>query len=168
MSLYANPKSVRTRIREAIVYQLKQITRNNGYLNTIGKVFTEYPNKSDITEYPAVIIDFGTEKILNEDISDDAWHKDLPVLLIVHLKAQENTSLARETILQDLERHFWKREDDGSYGVLRGADGEATCMVAILDSNARFGMMPNLPDVGITLAFSVRYRQDISDPTVIA
>jgi hypothetical protein len=159
-SVYTNAKSVRTKIREAIQYQIQQITIANGYKNTFSEVLFEIPTSQSRINYPSVTVLFGQEQIVNEDMSDNLWHKLLPVMFIVHLMDQADTVLYRETILQDLEYRF------GNNFTIKDSAGVETCMIATLDTNEPFGMKINKPQIGITFGFSVRYRQSIIDPTV--
>jgi len=159
-NLYLHPDSVTTRARKALVWNLRQIQREKGYLNTVGDVFTEIPEQNDIKNYPAIALLRGQTIIENEDQSEQLWHKLIPYTAIVYIKDNSDPTLARETMLQDFEKML------GINWMLKGEDDVETCRIASLDGDRPFGMVMNKPMVGFVFGFSVRFAQDISDPTV--
>ena len=159
--LYTNVDSALARVRKSIVYNLKRITRANGYLNDIGDIFTEIPDPAQIKNFPAISLLRGQTVIENTDQSEQLWHKLIPFTALVYVRSQDPTE-GRESMLQDLERML------GNNWMLSGEDGVETCRIATLDGDKPFGMVLNKPQVGFVFAFSVRFAQDILDPTVAA
>lgn len=157
--LYANAESAVARVRKSLVWNLGQIRTANGYLNDIGDIFTEIPGETEIRNFPAIALLRGQTIIENEDQSEQLWHKLTPYTALVYVRSQNPTE-ARESILQDLERML------GVNWMLTGEDGVETCRIASLDGDRPFGMVINKPQVGFTFGFSVRFAQDINDPSV--
>lgn len=157
--LYANAESAVARVRKSLVWNLSQIRTANGYLNDIGDIFTEIPGETEIRNFPAIALLRGQTVIENEDQSEQLWHKLTPYTALVYVRSQNPTE-ARESILQDLERML------GVNWMLVGEDGAETCRIASLDGDRPFGMVMNKPQVGFTFGFSVRFAQDINDPSV--
>lgn len=160
MGLYANTDSAETRFRLALKYQLKQITKGNGYKNDIGDIFDRIPTRNQVQGYPAVVIVFGKENILNEDMSDQLWHKEVPLVLLAMVMDNADAPLARETLKQDIEHRL------GNYWQLPTAEGVESCFVLRLTGSEPFGMLLNEPRVGVAIGLKVQYRQDILDPSV--
>lgn len=52
-------KSVRQRLRESIIYNLKQITIANGYKNTVKRVYDPPISMENMREYPTINIKWG-------------------------------------------------------------------------------------------------------------
>lgn len=165
-ALYQNEKSALTVMREALVWNVRQIQQANGYKNTVGLVMTEMPSDGDLTEFPAVALVRGETDVENEDQSDQFWHKRMPYLAVCYCRAEDDPTLARETLLMDLERRLFGHPDDRGGWMLQGEDGVESCRIATLEGDRPFGMWLNKPQVGFVLRFSVRLAQDIHDPTV--
>lgn len=158
-AIYTNPESAMIRMMKALIFQLKQITRANGYSCTIGDIKTEPPNEGEIKNFPAIALLRGQTDIENEDQSDQEWKKRIPFTALVYLRDQDPT-WGRLKVLADLESRL------GNYWMLPGEDGVETAREVTLDGDRPFGMFMNKPQVGFVFAFSVRLAQSISDPSV--
>ena len=159
---YTNPKSAITRCRESLYWNFKQIQKSAGYLNSVGDIFFEPPQQADIKNYPAIVLLRGVTKVLNEDQSEQLWHKRIDYTCMVYLNDNTDPTLARETMMQDLEMRL------GNNFMLNGEDGTETCRVTALTGDQPFGMVLNKPAIGFVFGFSVWLAQSIIDPSVAA
>lgn len=143
----------------ALEFNLKGITRANGYNTDIGDIFFEIPEQADIVNRPAIALLRGQTVIENQDQSDQEWHKLIPFTALVYLESQDPT-WARTRVLQDLEKMI------GVKNMLPDEAGVETCREVTLDGDRPFSMVLNKPHVGFVFAFSVRLAQSIPDPSV--
>jgi hypothetical protein len=167
-SLYTQADSAVTRMRKALVWNFEQVKVTNGYRNTLGTVLTEVvdPSQATVYTFPLLALVRGDTEIENEDQSEQLWHKRIRYLAMVFLREEADPTLARETLLQDLEQALGAGWDAEGGWMLRGEDGQPTCRIASLDGDKPFGMFMNRPQVGFAFRFSVRLAQDILDPSV--
>ncbi len=161
-SIYANATSAGERVLAAIVYNLQTvISVANGYRNDIAMVTTEPLTQPEMNNFPHINIILGKETPENKDMSDQLWHKLLPISLMCFIKADGTTTADRLSLKEDLEYFI------GNNWMLKGSDGIETCRIAILSGYEPFGMFLNQPVVGFMFGILVRYAQDIKDPSVL-
>lgn len=155
-------KSARTRIREALAYQLKSIRKNAGYANDIVDVRFIAPSMEDIKIYPTVVALMGDERTLDAQTASSTFNriqKELSVVLLVFINERTDTSLAQDKVIQDIERLI------GEHHGLEHPDGDCTCFLAQVSRTRPFGMAPNKPSVGVSVTLTIRYQQSRTDPT---
>lgn len=166
---YSEQESGETRMRKALVWNLGQITRDNGYKTTIQKVFTRPPSLAQISNnYPTVVALFGREIREGRDQSDQQWALNVPLVLMVYVEEANDVDLACERVKMDILSRFGGGSGDANARwMLPGEDGAETCLVMAYEGSEQFGMIMNQPKVGIMLYYSIRYRLDIGDPSIL-
>lgn len=157
---YANPKMVKTRVREGLVYNFQKITRANGYNTDIGDIKQDYTELSKFNNWPAVVLIPGPERTLNEDMSDSLLHKELSVVGLAYLKDSNDSHLARELFLADIESML------GNNFTLNDAIGENVILDCWVNGSEPFGFESNKPQIGFAFGITVIYRQDLQDASV--
>lgn len=160
MSVYSQADLAETRMRLGLKHQLKQIRKGNGYRSDLDTIYDRLPTSKQIEQFPAVVIVFGREAIKNEDQSDQLWHIEQPLVLLVHVNDTDDAVLARESIKWDIITHL------GRNPTLPGEDGVETAMSLSYTGSEPFGMILNEPRVGVAVGFKILYRPDILDPSV--
>lgn len=161
---YATTPTVRERILAALAYQIAQITEGGGYKTTILTVVIGLDRRKDISEWPAVIIRPGIERVVNESYSDDLQHKEMDAVLlcmpspsvVTHAGAVE----FQNNVLADIEKLI------GENSTLPDPSGNETCFVARVMGAAPFERIEGQTFPGIAVNVKIRYRQEIKDPTV--
>lgn len=158
-----NAHSCRTRIRQALLYLLKQISIDNGYKTNVSEVHDEALNFNNIKRFPAIVLTFATENILEYGVNNQTFVKqfhELRAFLDCFVYERETPSFAREELIHDLEKLI------GVNHGLPGEDGKCTCYFAQPVSIIPFGMKSNLPYVGFSMELLIKYAQKRDDPTV--
>jgi len=156
--LYANPDSASERLLAAVVFGLKQIHEDNGYDNTVKRVFTEIPAPSDIVEYPSIVVLMGDETTYWDDT--EALANTLPITFLAFLNEKEDPTGARLKLKKDMQKRM------GVNWMVPGEDGQVAARLIRPSSYKPFGMFLNVPKVGFALGGIVEYSQDVNDPTV--
>lgn len=155
-------KSLRQRILEALQFNLQEITVANGYSNDVGDVMIIPTSINKIKNFPAINIQTDRESILNLEEGRHTLgmlHYRMPVHLDVYLDAYEDSDLAREKILADVEKRLMNNLS------LPGLTGRSSISELRLQDNIFFGVGANLPFIGVSLTLLLFYHQDILDPT---
>jgi hypothetical protein len=165
MPSYANAKSAETRIREALLHRLGQITTGNGYLNTLGEIHDDFPEDPDsIAAFPAAVLLTGYEG--RDRYDSDMLYVSLKAFLLVFVEPDGYGSVveAIESVKQDVHSML------GNYPGLPGSDNEVTCQRAVFSSAEPFGRVLDLPLAsnhrGVRIGIDVAYQQTLIDPTV--
>lgn len=165
---YANANHVKTNIRTALSYGLKQITIANGYFNNVGQVFYSIPTRGMIVDYPSCVLLWGetpTESPEGSesrvDQSDGLLHKFASLTTLWYIKEGNDAALAREQLLADVEYRI------GNYFTIPNSGGVATCLHSWIDSEEPISWNYNEPLIGQKIDIKIRYRQSITDPTVL-
>lgn len=156
-------ESVRNRIRDALIYQLKQITINNGYRNNIVEVHDVLPSMEKLRNFPAVVVVLGDENIVNYDVQSSTFktmQKDLQIFLHIFLQEHNDVGQAQDRIIADIEKMI------GIHFGLEGEDGQCTTFLSQIVSSRPFGLTVNKPNCGVTINLRARYQQLRKDPTV--
>lgn len=165
---YTNSAHVKTNIRTALSYNLKQITIANGYFNTVGQVFYSIPTRGAIQDYPSCVLLWGETPTETPegtgsrvDQSDSLLHKLASLTTLWYLKEGNDPALAREQLLADVEYRI------GNYSHIPDSLGARTCLHAWIDSEEPISWNYNEPLIGQKIDIKIRYRQQITDPTVL-
>jgi hypothetical protein len=159
----------RTEIRTAWKYNLEQITTANGYNYDIRRVYDPIKSPEQMTELPAVNLDFGVEECANwvegghlqTGGNRAILHNQLDVVMDVFMQDVNDIPLAQEKILADIQKRF------GNFYWVPNSDGTRTVFNCIYKSSNPFGLGVNKPNCGISITYVVWYRQSLTDPTVL-
>lgn len=168
-SASSNTVSVRTRIREAMAWGLKNlIKKSNGYFLDISEVNVNKKSISGNRVFPSIDIDWLREDY-NTNIdgggSLGGWNKVANISLYCYLKekkcqtAGEEVVLLREKMIADLEQYF------GRYFSIPDSTGYNTAFNSVITDNYIFGMEENEPFAGVQVDIELHYRILQTDPT---
>lgn len=153
--------SVRTDIRNALKSCIKEITTDGGYNYTFIDVFDPPMNMEQMTQYPTVNILYGTEqrsgdrfKVGNNPLYDIL----LPVTFDVFLYDINNTSLAQDNALADLQKYF------GYNYYVKPASSTRTVFEALWLSSTPWGTEMEVPNCGISIDFEIYYSIRVNNP----
>jgi hypothetical protein len=160
--VYDKSESAKTRLRLALKYNFGKITKSEGYNNDIGDIYTAFVDRRVITNFPAVVLMAGVEKVLNSDMSDDLLHKEVQFAGLACLREAEDADLAREEFLADIETMI------GINFTLNDESGNPGCMVCEMTGSEPFGMVANQPQIGFAFGIKIIYRQEIDDASILA
>lgn len=166
----SNTVSVRTRIREAIAYGVKNtISKSNGYFNDIGEVFVNtVANTSGRSNYPSIDILWVKERYTNNVQGGNSlggYNKIATVFLDCYLFAEKCKDSAadivtkRENIVADIEKYF------GTNFIIPDSNGDATAFNSIVVSNVIHGIDATAPKGSVEIQLEVYYRIELTDPT---
>jgi len=158
-------ESVRNRIRDALIYQLKQISVNNGYKNDIVEVHDVLPSMEKLRNFPSIVVILGDEQIVNYDVQSSTFktiQKDLQIFLHCFLQEHNDVGSVQDRIIADIEKMI------GIHFGLEGEDGQCTTFLTQIVSSRPFGLTVNKPNCGVTITLRARYKQLRKDPTVKA
>ena len=154
--------SARTRIRKALIHQLKSIRTSAGYNYDIVEVRDITPSLQDLKIYPSIVVVMGDERTLDSTSRGstfDRVQKGLTVLIHAFLSDGMSQTSAQDRIIQDVERMI------GEHHGLEHEDGQCTCSLAQVVQSRPFGLSVNKPNCGVTITLSIRYQQLRLDPT---
>ena len=155
-------QSARRRIRDALVYQLGNITKAGGYNNDIVEIHTMTPSLEQMKMFPSIVVVSGDERSLPLDGQGSTFkviQKDWTILIHAFLKATYNPTDAQDDVIQDIEQMV------GEHFGLEHQDGKCTCFLAQILNSRPFGLKVNKPNCGVTFTLNVKYRQLRLDPT---
>lgn len=166
----ANSTSIRTRIREAIAYGVKNtITKSNGYFNDIGEVFVNaVASNSKRNNYPSIDVTWIRERYTNSiqgGNSQGGYNKIASIMLDCYIfeegckASPEDVVLARENIIADIEKYF------GTNFFIPNSLGVRTAMNSILINNIAHGIQATEPYGSVEMELEVYYRILLTDPT---
>ena len=164
------PESVRTQIREAMAWGIKNtITKSNGYNFNIGEVNVNAPvNDNGRQAWPSIDIIFLRERYTNNVSGGNScggYNKIATILLEGHLFENqcslnpEGIVLQREMYIADIEKYF------GTYYYIPDSDGNWTAFNSIVINNNIFGIESTEPKGGVEIELEVYYRIELTDPT---
>ena len=162
---------VRTNLRETLKYNLGLITTTNGYNRTIRDIGDPPKSPENFKEFPAVNIDFGTERAANANpgghtqYGANLWiyENQIDVVMDFFMVA-ENMSLEQETILADVQKYF----GTGHNYAIPTAAGVHTVLDFIYIESTPFGLKVNRPNCGIQIIYRAWYRQRGDNPATLA
>jgi len=158
----STPVSVRENIRNAIIFNLQQITVANGF---DADVFTDEDilSHEQIIEYPFVNVVSKAESYLNagdSTLHDIRLRKTASYDMDCYIRSIDDPNDSIEKILADIEKRFMLNYN------LQDSSGKRTAVECMFTFNEKFGIETNKPLHGISIGLDVFYRQDLNDPTV--
>jgi len=154
--------SARSRIREALVYNIKRIKKAAGYNNDISEIFTNRPSLDQMKLFPSVYISLENEKIELFERQTSTFktiQKNMRVVLFIMLYDAVDMAVAQDKIIQDVEGVI------GNHFGLPHPDGECTCFTSQVTDIVPFGDKATKPKGGVIITLNVRYQQLRQDPT---
>ncbi len=158
-------KSVRTRLRESIIYNLKKITKEHGYNVSIGEVFSNPKAIDAINIRPAVSVKFGEHECLNANdgtlTQGFELHYKVLVTLVIYLENNNDIELEREEIVADIQRLFMNNPQ------IPDEFGNGTCFECMFQNDYPYGTEETKPFGGHLIQLICYYRQNMKDPTKI-
>lgn len=157
--------TVRTQLREAIKFGLRQITTANGYRTNIRRIYDPWMSPEKIDETPAVNVLWGRE----ERWDDGHLHGNNPLLdlrfnlmLDFHLGSVNDIPLEQDKVLADVQKYF------GTNWWIPDSSGDArTFTCAYLASDPWADQGEEGPRCGIMIEIEVFYSINLSDPEVM-
>lgn len=159
---YAN-ESARTKLREAIKWNVQQITAANGYRSTVWQVYDPPKNIAQISEFPSCNLYWGRESNENDGIVGNNQLLDIrfSFLLSFVLSDINDQALEQDKILADVQQRF------GKYFYIPGSDGNRTAFNSIFRYSEPWSHESQKPRCGIDIEIDVWYRLKIDNPDVI-
>lgn len=158
--VYLNDVSMERRMRDGFVFNLKQITKANGYRTNLGDILIDAPlSLSDVLSktMPAIVMAFGEEKNVAE--ATDFHELVVPVNLYCHISEASRQSDAILDLKMDIQQML------GSLWMLPGADGLPTCGRAKYLASLPFSKVNDISACGVRITVEVTYQQLLGDPT---
>lgn len=153
--------SVRESLREAVLYNLRQIVEGSTYNMTL-RTDENVSSIEQILEFPFVNVrEIGeTNQGLDDTgMQDRLLHKIRHYEVDVYVQNIEIVYDDQDRILADIEKRFMNNP------TFPNEDDKKTCLECMFNYNEPFGIESTDPLGGITIGFDVFYRQDIYDPT---
>lgn len=162
--------SIRTKIREALAFQIKNTIRiDNGFFLDIGEVNVNGPiNNAQRKAFPSVDILFVQERYTNSFQGGNSlggYNKFATVFIIGNLFEddckfnQGDMVLLRENFVADIEKLM------GINFFIPDNLGNRTAFNSILTSNRVFGIEATKPRGGVEMELEISYRIELADPT---
>lgn len=167
----ANQYSIRTNIRSALAYGIKNnIKKGNGYFNDIGEVHVNaVASNSRRNNYPSIDIIWLRERYTNNIKGGNSlggYNKIATVALLCYLFADAcapnnvgEIVLLRENIIADLEKYF------GINFFIPDQAGNRTAFNCIINSNTVHGIQATEPYGPVEVELEIYYRIELADPT---
>lgn len=159
---YAN-QSARTKLREAIKWNVQQITAANGYRSTVWQVYDPPKNIAQMSQLPACNLYWGRESNDNDGIVGNNQLLDVQFSFILSfvLSSINDPALEQDKILADVQQRF------GKYFYIPGSDGNRTAFNCIFRSSEPWSHQSQTPRCGIDIEIEVWYRLRIDNPDVM-
>ena len=173
---------VRLKIIEAIIYCLSNriiqggqtlryspsgahLVQEEGYYKTIHKTYYPPIAQTEMREYPCCNLHIEEEECDNEfnvqiAMNQALLHNEFIAKIDIFLKENEDPEKAQGRILADVQRFF------GVNYYIPDVDGEATVFYCCYAGSQAWGIEKSNPDTGITVQLRIKYRQQLTDPTV--
>ena len=154
-------KSVRQRLRESIIYNLKQITIANGYTSTVKRVYDPPVSMENMRDYPSINIHWG-----REDREPD-----------IHL--QGNNSLVNCRFFLTIDAFLYTRNDPaqeqdkiiadvqkmiGDNFYLVDELGNRTAFNALYSGSSVWGTDTTKPNCGASIELEIWYTYVLNNP----
>ena len=163
--------TARQQIREAIKYQLLQITESAGYYSTIREVNDPPRNPTTMNRFASVNLTIGREDCANENAGSHLQrgqnlfrlHNSFVAEMDCYLFDVNNPVQAQEYILADVKKHF-----SLNYYIPDEASGARTAFNSIYSASLPWGLTIDKPNCGITIWLRVWYREEATDPDTLA
>lgn len=156
-------KSVKTLIREDLVYNLERINGGESYHNKVADVFCESRSLDKIEEFPSIFVEFTSYEITLESCYQIDFSGK--VTLHVYIEDENDPVLAREQIIQDIETKLFENLPDRS-GFLPDAQGNTRTRAVLLDSITFEGSEETKPRFYIKINLSLEFSQKPEDPSL--
>lgn len=153
--------SVKTNLRNALVNCIKEITIAGGYNYTYNDVFDPPINMEHMTSYPTVNILYGPERRIGDRYkvgNNPLYDILLPVQFDVFLHDVNDTSLAQDKALADIQKYF------GFNYYVKPAGGDRTVFEALWTGSTPWGTEAEVPNCGISIDFDIYYSIRVHDP----
>ncbi len=166
----AGVNSIRTKIREALAYGIKNIiSKSNGYFFNIGEVHVNaVANNAKRKKYPSVDILWQRERYTNSITGGNSLkghNKIASILLYGHLfeenckKSPEDIVLMRENFVADMDKFF------GINFFIPNSSGIRTAFNTIPINNFVNGIEATEPYGSVEYNIELYYRIEVGDPT---
>lgn len=152
-------ESARTRVRQALVFNLLKIQKVNRFFNNITKnqVSTEIEtDPGEMRVFPYINVMLGEETYRNSDnnYSLCMHEKTIQVDFDCYLFNAKDAAIEREHILSDIENLFSSRPMFG----IPDEKGKNTALSLTFVSSTSWGLERQKPNCGITLVTQVKYN----------
>jgi hypothetical protein len=153
--------SVKTKIRSALKACIKEITVAGGYNYSFTDVFDPAINMEQMSTYPTVNILYDEERRLGDRYkigNNPLYDIMLPVQLDVFLNDVNDTSLAQDKVLADIQKYF------GYNYYCKPSGGDRTLFELIWLSDTPWGTEREVPNCGISIVFELYYSIQVHNP----
>jgi len=152
--------TVRTKLREAIKWNLQQIATSGGYRSTIYKVYDPPRAISALGEFPSANVSWGREERTNEHINGNNELLDIrfEVQVDVFISESDDPALAQDKMIADIQQRF------GQNWYIQGSDGERTAFNCLFAASEPFGIEGQKPNCGVSVMIEVWYRIKLTNP----
>jgi len=152
--------SVRTNLRLALKACVEEMTVAAGYNYTYADVFEPPINMEAMVQYPTVNILLGREDRLGDRHSGNNPTLDIlmPVQFDVFLNSQNDTSLAQDKAIADLQKYF------GANYYIKPSASDRTAFNCIWLASTIWGTERETPNCGVSVDFEVFYSIKLNDP----
>lgn len=154
------PTLIRTKLREALVYSLEQITEANSYWVTLRRVYDPPKNMDEMTEFPTVNLLIGKEERMNDRLLGNNSLLDLKwtVRIDVFLSESNNPPAEIDRVVASVQKYF------GHNYYIPGSDGNRTAFNCIYLSSEPFGTELSEPNCGVSIELETFYRIQLTNP----
>jgi len=159
--------------RDALKYQLLQITTGNGYNYTMHEVF-DYPyDEFDMNNFPCGIMITSDDKILNTINGMNPQGmlvKNFDIIMDFYLDERNDIATAQDNLAADIEK---KLMADNVRNWMPGSTGAKTCtQTMFFDSHKRFMVGEGLKvkpkwTCGLRVSLRIYYGQSITNPYLL-
>lgn len=162
----ANPnKSIMTKVREDLVYNLEQIDGSDSYFYKVQDVFCNAKSLDKNSEFPSIYVEVESYNIVTENYYQIDF--EMTVNLRVYLCKEDDPTLAREQIIQDIRTKLFESLPERN-GFLPDSEGECHTRAVILKSiNFEMSEESRIDTVIITIVLEFSERTEDATESLI-
>jgi hypothetical protein len=151
-------------IINALIYGLGKITTEGGYNYTIKKIYDPPVGIDEMYDYPSVNIEEESESCANQQThvqtggNEAALLNSFGVRFDCIVQSTENPRQARNKIIADIQKYF------GNNWNIPDTTGAATAFNCFYSGCTPWGLHDTKPLTGISILYTIWYKQKLTDP----
>ena len=154
--------TMRTRLRNAVKFNVEQLTTENSYRSQIRNVYDPPRNLNNMGDLPAVNLHWGSETHLGDRFKGNNALLNLPLRVEMDFITRdiEDPNETIDKFIADVQEHF------GHNFYIPDEAGDRTVFDCVYDGAEPWGIDEQSPLVGATVILNITYRIRREDATV--